>query len=190
MHNERMDALVLQALCKWPNVPSCRGWLGLDVRGHWYLRDEETQRRGHFPQSKGERLQHEKLLSFIGRNYAADAAGQWYFQNGPQRVYVELENTPWIWRVQLDGTLHSTTATKTSATACLTDDEGRVYFTSGIGLGLVHSADVPMVADAIERGEWTPMEVSADRLPSEFGFVRSPSDAAANPLPANYSGRS
>ena len=27
-------------------------------------------------------------------------AGAWFFQNGPQRVYVELEAAPWVWRVR------------------------------------------------------------------------------------------
>ncbi|MEG1326098.1 MAG: DUF2946 family protein, partial [Janthinobacterium sp.] len=34
-----MDDLVKQALAKWPNVPHCYGWLGLDARGHWRMRD-------------------------------------------------------------------------------------------------------------------------------------------------------
>jgi hypothetical protein len=32
------------------------------------------------------------------RNYAVDERGCWYFQNGPQRVYVQLEATPYIVR--------------------------------------------------------------------------------------------
>jgi hypothetical protein len=30
-----MDDIVKQAMAKWPNVPACHGWLGLDARGHW-----------------------------------------------------------------------------------------------------------------------------------------------------------
>ena len=85
-----MDDLVLQAMAKWPNVPDCYGWLGLDARGDWYMRDDQTQAQGSFTQSKGSRLTHDKLIAFIGRNYTCDKQGQWYFQNGPQRVYVAL----------------------------------------------------------------------------------------------------
>jgi hypothetical protein len=96
-----MDDIVKQALAKWPNVPDCYGWLGLDARGHWYMRDDRAQALGPFAggsaQSKGSQLRHEKLIDFIGRNFQADSSGQWYFQNGPQRVYVELEATPLIW---------------------------------------------------------------------------------------------
>ena len=99
-----MDDLVRQAMAKWPNVPNCYGWLGLDARGNWYLRDDRAQAAGSFqsgaPGSKGSLLQHEKLIDFIARNYMPDAQGQWFFQNGPQRVYVELQATPLIWRVQ------------------------------------------------------------------------------------------
>ena len=93
-----MDDIVKQALAKWPNVPDCYGWLGLDARGRWYLRDDATQGAGPFPQNKGQLLAHDKLIAFIARNYDADAKGQWFFQNGPQRVYVELEATPWMSR--------------------------------------------------------------------------------------------
>ena len=102
-----MDAIVEQAMRKWPNVPHCYGWLGLDQRGQWWLRDLAAQAAGDFAHSKGSRLEHTQLIGFIERNYAADAQGCWFFQNGPQRVFVELENTPLVWRVQADGQVHS-----------------------------------------------------------------------------------
>src|SRR4030095_7710788 len=89
-----MDDIVRQAIAKWPNVPHCFGWLGLDARGNWYMRDDRVQAAGPFPQSKGSLLKHDKLIDFIQRNYECDEQGQWFFQNGPQRVYVELEGTP------------------------------------------------------------------------------------------------
>jgi ribosome-associated protein YbcJ (S4-like RNA binding protein) len=64
-----MDDLVKQAMAKWPNVPACYGWLGLDGRGDWYMRDDQTQAAGSFETNKGSRLQHQKLIEFIGRNY-------------------------------------------------------------------------------------------------------------------------
>lgn len=169
-----MDEIVQQALIKWPNVPYCYGWLGLDARGRWYLRDDTVQAQGAFPQSKGALLQHEKLIAFIERNYEVDAQGQWFFQNGPQRVYVELECTPWIWRLDGDGGVRSHTGRAAIATACLLDDEGRVYFATDIGLGLVHTLDVRQVADAIERDDWAVQTVCADDLPVQYGFVWSP----------------
>ncbi len=171
-----MDDIVQQALIKWPNVPHCYGWLGLDARGRWYLRDDAVQAQGAFPNSKGELIEHQKLIAFIERNYEADAQGQWFFQNGPQRVYVELECTPWIWRVEPDLSLRSHTGRTAKATmaSCLLDDEGRVYVVSDIGVGLVHTLDVVQVADAIEREVWTVQSVSADDLPMQYDFVRSP----------------
>ena len=174
MHNGVMDDLVRQAMRKWPSVPAAFGWLGLDARGRWFLRDDNVQSAGPFPQCKGDLLVHDKLLSFIGRNYAADDQGRWYFQNGPQRVYVELESTPWVWRVQPDGTLHTHTGDIVQAQQCLSDAEGRVYFSSTVGIGLVHTSDMLSVADAIERGDWKPNFVDARQLPEQFVFVRSP----------------
>ena len=173
-HNVSMDELVQQAMAKWPNVPHCHGWLGLDARGRWYLRDAQVQASGAFPLGKGSLLEHEKLLAFIGRNYESDAQGQWFFQNGPQRVYVELESAPFIWRLQADGSLQSHTGRDAIATACLVDEEGHVYLQSELGLGLVHTLDVPLVADAIERGTWEVETVQSADLPQRYGFVRSP----------------
>ena len=38
-----MDDIVKAALKKWPNVPHCYGWLALDARGDWYMRDERIR---------------------------------------------------------------------------------------------------------------------------------------------------
>ena len=91
-------------MSKWPNVPDCFGWLGLDARGQWCMRDERVQALGSFQggQAKGSILRHEKLIGFIERNHAVNEKGWWFFQNGPQRVYIELEVTPFIWRISDD----------------------------------------------------------------------------------------
>ncbi|MDM0115650.1 DUF2946 family protein [Variovorax sp. J22R133] len=169
-----MDDIVKQALAKWPNVPHCYGWLGLDARGNWYLRDDPTQAAGSFAVARGSMLQHEKLIDFIHRNYEHDAQGQWFFQNGPQRVYVELESTPWIWRIAEDFSVNAHTGAVVEPSACLVDESGRVYLVTQLGVGLVHTLDVASAADAIEQGRWTPESVRADDLPKRFDFVASP----------------
>lgn len=169
-----MDDIVKQALAKWPNVPDCYGWLGLDARGRWFMRDDAAQASGDFPQSRGSWLRHEKLIDFIGRNYESDDDGRWFFQNGPQRVYVELECTPWVWQVLPDYRLQSHTGLQTSAGECLLDEEGRLYIASPQGLGLVHSQDMVLAAEAVEQGVWVPRDVMSADLPVQYGFVRSP----------------
>ena len=169
-----MDDIVKQALAKWPNVPDCYGWLGLDARGRWFMRDDAAQAAGDFPQSRGSWLRHEKLIDFIGRNYESDDEGRWFFQNGPQRVYVELECTPWVWQVLPDYRLQSHTGLQTSAGECLLDEEGRLYIASPQGLGLVHSQDMVLAAEAVEQGVWVPRDMVSADLPVQYGFVRSP----------------
>ncbi|HZW22256.1 DUF2946 family protein, partial [Noviherbaspirillum sp.] len=39
-----MDEIVKQAMAKWPNVPHCYGWLALDARGNWRMRDDRAQK--------------------------------------------------------------------------------------------------------------------------------------------------
>jgi hypothetical protein len=175
-----MDEIVEAALRKWPNVPHCYGWLALDARGDWYMRDERIQAAGPFPRVKGSRIQHEKLLGFIHRNYAADPQGCWFFQNGPQRVYVELETTPWVWRLDLDdGSCQVTSHTGRPAQVLSSwlDEAGRLYLHCDIGFGLVHSLDTGLAADAIEAGQWQPAELRAAEMPARFGYVLEPRPA-------------
>ena len=180
-----MDDIVKQALAKWPNVPDCYGWLGLDARGNWYMRDDRAQAAGPFSssaggnlQSKGSMLKHEKLIDFIGRNYLPDASGQWFFQNGPQRVFVELEIAPWVWRLGRDSpdslTVTSHTGLVAQVRSCKLDELGRVYLATDLGFGLVHTQDVEMAATQVELGRWQPLDVQASDMPVQFGFITSP----------------
>lgn len=172
-----MDDIVRQAMAKWPNVPHCYGWLGLDERGNWYMRDDRVQAAGPFPNPKGSLLRHEKLVDFIHRNYERDERGQWFFQNGPQRVYVELQATPWIWRLGPGHSVSSHTGRDAQVQECLVDETGRLYLHTDLGLGLVHTLDIAQAADAIEQGTWQPQQVAAQELPTRFGYVTSPAGA-------------
>ena len=182
-----MDDIVRQALAKWPNVPDCYGWLGLDARGNWYMRDDAAQAAGPFGgvvgadparnlAAKGSMLRHDKLIDFIQRNYEGNPQGEWFFQNGPQRVYVELEATPFVWRIggapDFDVAAHTGQVAITQR--CIIDEHGRVYLETALGFGLVHTQDMLQAADAIERGLWVPQEVQVKDLQTRFGYVRSP----------------
>ena len=173
-----MDYIVRQALAKWPNVPDCYGWLGLDGRGNWYMRDDHAQAQGPFgggnATSKGSQLKHEKLIDFIGRNYESDALGQWYFQNGPQRVYVELEVTPFVWRVKDDFSVCDHMGRTARVQRCLLDERGYLYLEADTGVGLVHTMDMNQAAEAVSQGLWVPQEVDSTELPTRFKYVKSP----------------
>lgn len=142
------------------------------------MRDDRAQALGSFqsgiPGAKGSVLRHEKLIDFIHRNYEADAMGRWYFQNGPQRVYIELEATPHIWHIGDDLTVSSHTGTWTEVRKCLVDENGKVYLHTALGVGLVHTLDVARAAQAIEAERWTLEEVLEAALPAHYGYVMSP----------------
>lgn len=173
-----MDDIVKQAMAKWPHVPDCYGWLGLDNRGNWYMRDDHAQALGAFdsgkPDSKGSLLQHDKLIDFIGRNYHADDLGRWFFQNGPQRVFVELQATPLIWRVQPNGSVKDHVGRSASIRSCWLDELGHLFLQADTGFGLVHTQDMAQAADAVELGHWVPQEISSVVLSATFGYVKSP----------------
>ncbi|MCW7540021.1 DUF2946 family protein [Aquabacterium sp. A7-Y] len=173
-----MDEIVKAALKKWPNVPACRGWLALDARGDWYMRDERIQAAGPFPEVKGSRITHDKLKDFIHRNYAADAQGAWFFQNGPQRVYVELEAAPWVWRLQPDPGGPVLICAHTGAPAryesAWLDEHGRLFLHTDLGFGVVHTLDMEAASHAVEAGLWQPEDGRFDSFPGRFGYVLSP----------------
>jgi hypothetical protein len=181
-----MDDIVRQAIAKWPNVPDCYGWLGLDARGDWYMRDDRTQAAGPFPAVKGSVLRHRKLIEFIERNYECDDRGRWFFQNGPQRVYVELEVAPWIWRVDEAAGVTAHNGQPAQVRHSVLDGEGRLYLCTDLGFGLVHSLDMLHAADAVEKGVWAPITLEADALPQRYGYQLSPAAAQqkAGPGPA------
>jgi hypothetical protein len=173
-----MDDIVKQALKKWPNVPHCYGWLALDARGDWYMRDDQTQAAGAFPQVKGSRILHEKLREFIERNYLHDDAGSWFFQNGPQRVYIELEAAPWVWRLQEDAAGATRVTSHTGQAAAVDsawlDETGRLFLGTDLGLGIVHTLDMEAASRAVESGTWQPVTTRFAELPERFGYRLSP----------------
>lgn len=174
-----MDDIVKAALKKWPNVPHCYHWLGLDARGDWYMRDEAAQHAGTFPQVKGSRIEHDKLKEFIQRNYEADERGAWFFQNGPQRVYVSLEAAPWVIGVQaLEGgefrLLAHTGRDVGAVNKSFVDEGGRLFLATDLGLGVVRSMDMLAATEAMEALGWTPQEVAFEELPRQYGYALTP----------------
>lgn len=174
-----MDPIVEAALKKWPNVPHCYGWLALDARGDWYMRDERIQAAGPFPLVKGSRVTHEKLRHFIERNYAVDAHGCWFFQNGPQRVYLQLEAAPWVWRIDAAGGVSSHTGLSTEVLASYLDEHDRLFLATPLGLGLVHSMDMLAAADAVQAGRWDPQPRQFAELLREYRVELYPAPASA-----------
>lgn len=173
-----MDDIVKQALKKWPNVPHCYGWLALDARGDWYMRDDRVQAAGPFPKVKGSRILHEKLREFIERNYLVDGAGCWFFQNGPQRVYVELEAAPWVWRLEaVPGSaprITSHTGLAAQFESAWLDERDRLFLATDLGLGIVHTLDMEAAAGAVESAAWSPAATTFDALVPRFGYRLAP----------------
>jgi len=131
-----MDDAVRRAMAKWPDVPPAFGWLGLDTRGQWLLQDE--------------RIGNPLLIEFIGRNYAGDCHGRWYFQNGPQRVFVALAYAPWVLRMDSEECLVTHTAEPVKAvTSAWMDREGIVTLQTEHGAGIVDGRDVESLASWI-----------------------------------------
>lgn len=134
-----MDDIVKQAMAKWPNVPHCYGWLALDARGNWRMRDEQTQALA----MPGDRITHNALVAFINRNYLSDNRGRWYFQNGPQRVYVNLSATPYIARTDpLHGFIVHTGESFANISNVWLTNEGRMILKSDGKIAMLDDRDL------------------------------------------------
>ena len=144
-----MDELVRQALSRWPDVPDCTGWLALDARGRWRIGDAKDGVR--------QPVTHAAMIAFIDRNYAS-AGRSWIFQNGPQRVFVDLEYTPYVWRLHpREGgawELLAHTGVTMTPTSLWLDDQGRFLLqartaTGELIIGVLHDHDTAVVADLL-----------------------------------------
>ena len=130
-----MDPIVIQAMAKWPDVPHVYGWLSLDRRGNWLI--------------KGDRIANAGVTAFIGRNYAADERGRWFFQNGPQRVFVTLQYTPFI----VDASGDASTMLEThigqpigKVSGAWVDETGSLLLRWASGMGVMNDRDLATVS--------------------------------------------
>lgn len=150
-----MDEIVARSIARWPNVPAVYGWLSLDRRGQWRI--------------KGERIANPALREFISRNYECDAEGRWYFQNGPQRVYVDLDYTPLV--VHFDGeALQDHCGRPFRGQTAYLDDEGSVLVAGEGTIALLDDRDLARVADRAE----SLVPIAAQEVPARYGFTRNP----------------
>ena len=193
-----MDEIVSRSMLKWPDVPAVYGWLSLDRRGNWAIKTAG----GRF-----ERIANAAVREFIGRNYAADAGGRWYFQNGPQRVFVALDYTPWVYRLADagEGILAHTGAVPHALEAVFLDDAGALLLQTEIGIGVLLDRDLSAFLERLTdmRG---PLERLLEKVaqgaearamlhgksvrvararsadvPRRFGFVQRPAPRAGEP---------
>ena len=151
-----MDETVLRSMAKWPDVPDVYGWLSLDRRGNWLI--------------KGERIGNAALRDFISRNYTSDSQGRWYFQNGPQCVFVALAYTPLVLHFEGEALFDHCGRPFLPAQAYL-DDEGSVLMQGKPGFGLLDDRDL---ARYEARAGGLPV-VPCGEVPGRFGFVANPS---------------
>jgi len=147
-----MDEIVLRALLRWPDVPSVYGWLRLDRRGRWSI--------------KGERIANAVLIDFIGRNYACDAKGRWFFQNGPQRVFVTLAYAPYVYRTCHGGDgglglIAHTGAAADAPRAAWLDDAGGLLIETALGVGAIHDQDLSEVLGSLSAPSGRPLDDDA-----------------------------
>ncbi len=135
-------AVDLSAIAKWPNVPACYDWLSLDRRGDWRL--------------QGERVTHSGLIQFINRQYGCDESGCWFLQNGPQRVFVELAYTPWVFRRDGESFVSHTGEPAGEIKAIYLDEEGSILLETSLGIGLLNDRDLTQFLAECRNGSDQP----------------------------------
>lgn len=155
-----MDDIVMRSMAKWPDVPDVYGWLSLDRRGNWLI--------------KNEKIGNLALREFISRNYQADARGCWYFQNGPQRVFVKLAYTPLVARLE-NGTLvdHCGRAFGEPRGIWL-DEEGSILLAGAFGPAVLDDRDLAAFVDGFGQAPEALPRISSADVPGKFGFAPEP----------------
>jgi hypothetical protein len=182
-----MDSDVIAAMQRWPDVPPAYGWLQLDRRGQWFMSK---------PGEAASIVRNERLLEFIGRNFAVDATGNWFFQNGPQRVYVQLALAPIVWRIDDSGpTLKWVSHFGTVGVQTLEaaqDKDGNIFIRTEQGTGVVDdrhlgklvqwmqdtdlpSAPVRLLLSRLDHSLTIPIHL-CENPSAYFGFVKDPVD--------------
>jgi hypothetical protein len=184
-----MDDQVRAAMLRWPDVPAAFGWLRLDRRGHWYLIDRGVPGFDEARDGDGSRITNSALIEFISRNYVAQGDGRWFFQNGPQRVYVDLDFAPLVLRVfdarrgndvEIALVTHCGVAVG-AVEAALCDPAGNVYLQTDAGPGIVHDNDLAALFGAGDSDDQV-VQIGRTRLvlraavdpAQQLGFVRRP----------------
>jgi hypothetical protein len=132
---------------RWPNVPALFGWLGLDRRGRWLIKDEV--------------ISHPRIVNAINQNYAADEHGRWYFQNGPQRGYIRLESAPLMVRVDADRLVTHTGFEVRLPTAAFLDEAGGVLLATEHGPAEIAATDLDWI---LQRLQVDSRELQEDEL--------------------------
>ncbi|MEI7444940.1 MAG: DUF2946 family protein [Burkholderiales bacterium] len=189
-----LDDLVRQAMARWPNVPAVHGWLRLDRRGRWMLVDRGAPGFDAARDGAGSEITSPPIVDFIGRNYGDDGAGRWHWQNGPQRVFVDLDLAPLYLRVLGDAPTQ-TLVTHTGWPAehierAAVDDAGNLWLVTEHGAGVVDDRDLGALD--LDLDEAPPPGAAAGTLrllgrhdvarldeppPAAFGFQTRPRDA-------------
>ena len=162
-----MDDIVLRSVAKWPDVPAVYGWLALDRRGNWLLRVPGVERF--------ERIGNAAFRDFIARNYGSDARGCWYFQNGPQRVYVRLAYTPFVVHFEAEALVDHCGTAFGNAQETFLDDEGSVLIRTGPKIALLDDRDLGRFADSAE----SMVRIARADVAARFGYVLEPQPEVA-----------
>lgn len=176
-----MDPSVKDAIARWPDVPAVFGWLSLDPRGRWRLHPQGQAAQG----GAGESITNPQILGFINRNYEHDDTGRWFFQNGPQRVFLRLDAAPYVLRLDDDGrSLRTHTDMQVATvTGWWLDDAGQLYAMTDRGPGIVLDRDLAALMERLVTDEGAALLDVVDRLaPAQSLRIALPNVYDAAPL--------
>jgi hypothetical protein len=145
-----VDTSTISSLAKWPNVPFCYGWLFLDRKGLFRIRSEYAQ-NNNLP---GEVIKHLGLIDAIKKHICLDDQGQYFYQNGPQRVYLSLAYCPYVVRLlphkEHGWILQNNIDQEIKPTRCFLDEIGNILLECFVSVNQC-SQELPVIFTEIEH---------------------------------------
>src|SRR6185295_8562970 len=89
---------------------------------------------------------------FIARNYSADRRGCWYFQNGPQRVFVTLAYAPFAFHLENGIFADQCGRILGRPDGAWLDEEGSLILSGEGRVGLLDDRDLGAIAESLAGG--------------------------------------
>jgi len=163
-----MDDIVIRGMLKWPDVPAVYGWLSLDRRGSWMIKNVS----GRF-----ERIANPRSTSSSPGTTRPTPKGAGTSRTDRSGYTSPSTYTPWVYRLDDtgEGLLTHTGAAPRALEALFVDDAGGLLLEADMGIGVLLDRDLPAFVERLAD----PRGRTSERLLEDVAAARKPGRCCA-----------